>query len=258
MNATLTTPVRHLPWPLPALLTWLLAWGLWAATQALGLSAALAFALASAVGLACAVPIAGHWRRALVAFGFPLSAVAGGAAMPAWSWLLALLPLLLAYPLRAWADAPFFPTPQRALEGLDRTIALAPDARVLDAGCGLGHGLAALRRVWPRACYHGIEWSRPLAAMTALRCRWAHVARGDMWAGSWAGYSLVYVFQRPESMARAWAKARAEMAPGTWLVSLEFAVTGLAPTARLSGAKDRPVWIYRVGTTDSTPGVARR
>ena len=75
---------------------------------------------------------------------------------------------------------------------------------------------------------------------------------------SWAGYSLVYLFQRPESMTRAWAKAQAEMAPGTWLVSLEFAVTGLAPTARLAVQGNRPVWIYRVGAAASTPSVARR
>ena len=258
MSVTLTTPARHLPWPLPALLAWLLAWGLWAAANRLGLPPAMAFAIASAAGLGCALPIVGRWRRALVVLGFPLSALASGAAVPAWGWLLALAPLLLAYPLRAWSDAPFFPTPQRALEGLDKAVGLAPDARVLDAGCGLGHGLAALRRVWPRAELHGIEWSRPLAALTALRCRWARVARGDMWAGSWAGYSLVYLFQRPESMARAWAKACVEMAPGSWLISLEFAVPGLPPTARLGGANDRPVWIYRVAPTGSTRAALRR
>ena len=240
------------------MLAWLLVWGLWAAANALGLPAAVAFMIASAAGLGCAMPVAGRWRCALVALGFPLSALASGAAVPAWSWLLALAPLLLAYPLRAWSDAPFFPTPQRALEGLDKYVALAADARVLDAGCGLGHGLAALRRVWPQAQLHGIEWSRPLAALTALRCRWARVVRGDMWASSWSGYGLVYLFQRPESMARAWAKAQAEMAPGSWLVSLEFAVTGVAPSAHLGAKKDRPVWIYRIGAPASNKGVARR
>jgi hypothetical protein len=33
-----------------------------------------------------------------------------------------------------------------------------------------------------------------------------------MWRADWSGYQLVYLFQRPESMARAWAKGCAEMA----------------------------------------------
>jgi SAM-dependent methyltransferase len=255
-----TTAHRHpwLPWPGPALLTWLLAWALWAAATALGLSSPMAFALATAVGLTSAMVLHGRWRRSLVAIGFPLSALAGGAAVPAWSWLLALTPLLLVYPLRAWRDAPFFPTPTEALEGLDKAIELAPEARLLDAGCGVGHGLAALRRLWPLPEAQGIEWSRPLAWLAACRCPWARVVRGDMWAVPWRGFDLVYLFQRPESMARAWAKAQAEMAPGSWLVSLEFAVPHQAPTARLAGASRRSVWVYRIDLPDSTRSLSRR
>ena len=254
--SALATAHRHrwLPWPVPALLAWLLAWGLWAASQRLGLSPALAFALATAIGVASAAALPGRWRRTLVAGGFPLSALAAGAAVPAWAWLLALAPLLLIYPLRAWRDAPFFPTPAQALEGLGRQIELAPAARVLDAGCGIGHGLAALHRLWPQAQLRGIEWSRPLAWLAAARCPWAVVARGDMWAPSWGGFDLVYLFQRPESMARAWVKAEAEMAPGAWLVSLEFAVPGRPPVARLGGASRRAVWIYRIGVAGLNPG----
>jgi SAM-dependent methyltransferase len=170
--------------------------------------------------------------------------------MPAWVWLLLLLPVLAAYPLRAWRDAPFFPTPKAALTGLDALM--QPPQRVLDAGCGLGHGLAALHRLWPQAELHGVEWSPLLAWATAGRCRYAHVRRGDMWAGSWAGHDLVYVFQRPESMARAHEKARRELAPGAWLVSLEFGVPGIEASASLqgapggAGAQRRPVWAYRM------------
>jgi hypothetical protein len=81
--------------------------------------------------------------------------------------------------------------------------------------------------------------------MAAWRCGFAHVRRGDMWAASWSGYDLVYLFQRPESMARAHAKATRELAPGAWLVSLEFPVPERAPYACLQGSGRRPVWIYR-------------
>jgi len=256
--SAIATPDRRLPWPLPALLTWLLSWALWVGSQSLGLPSMAAFALATATSLLLAVPVHGRWRRALVAAGFPLSALASGAAVPAWSWLLLLAPLMLAYPLRAWSDAPFFPTPRRSLEGLDKLVALAPGARLLDAGCGIGHGLAALRGVWPQAQLVGVEWSRLLAGLARCRCPWARVRRGDMWSGSWAGFELVYLFQRPESMARAFAKAEREMAPGSWLVSLEFAVPGQVPSAQLGGASRRAVWIYRVGTPASINDHSRR
>ena len=237
----------RLRWPLPAVLTWAAAWGLWSAATALALPATPAFLIALAAGAALAWPCDTAWRRTLAAAGFPLSAWVLGAAavLPPWVWLLLLLPVLAAYPMRAWRDAPFFPTPPAALAGLDGVV--GSPQRVLDAGCGLGHGLQALRRLWPAASLHGLEWSVPLSWAAAWRCRAAQVQirRGDMWAASWAGHDLVYVFQRPESMARVYEKARRELAPTAWLVSLEFAVAGQTPWAVLEGPGRRPVWIYR-------------
>jgi SAM-dependent methyltransferase len=237
---------KALPWPLPAVLAWALGWGLWAALTTAHASPALGFGLGMAAAGLAALACRGTWRRAIAALGFPLSALVCGVAAPwpAWGWLLLLLPLLAAYPLRAWADAPFFPTPAAALEGLDEWI--ATPARVLDAGCGLGHGLQALHRLWPQAALTGLEWSPALAWVAARRCRYARVRRGDMWAASWSGHDVVYLFQRPESMARALAKARRELAPGAWLVSLEFAVPDELPSASLQGAARRPVWLYRM------------
>ena len=250
-----TAPPRpRLPWPLPALAAWLAAWCLWWVLAPLamrqGWPAALAWCGAAAAGalLALLPRRASGWRRLFMAAGFPVSAVlSGAAAVPAWAWLLPMALLLAAYPLGAWRDAPLFPTPLHALDGLAEALPLPPGARVLDAGCGLGHGLAALRRAWPQAQIEGIEWSRPLRLAAALRCPWARVRRGDMWADDWRGLAVVYLFQRPESMARAWDKAQAELAPGAWLLSLDFAVPGLAPTLALQPPGRQAVWAYRVG-----------
>ena len=244
----LSAPPRwqRLPWPLPALLAWAAGWGLWRAARGVGLPPVAAFGagLLAATLLALANP--GRWRQGIAGLGFPLSALALGAAhtMPAWVWLLLLLPVLAVYPLRAWRDAPFFPTPHNALAGLDAVVHTPPQ-RVLDVGCGLGHGLAALHRLWPQAQVSGVEWSPLLSAASALRCRYARVRRGDMWAVSWAGFDVIYLFQRPESMARAFAKAATEATPGTWLVSLEFAVPGQPPVACLQGPQRRPLWVYQ-------------
>jgi hypothetical protein len=206
----------RLTWPLPALLSWALAWALFVALRGVDLS--LAIGVGMAAGAALSAVGTTRWRRVFIALGFPLSLAASGlaGAMPAWGWLLPLVLLALVYPLNAWRDAPVFPTP------------------------------SAAQREYPQAALHGLEWSWPLRFACAWRCRSARVRRGDIWAADWSGYDLVYVFQRPESMARAAEKATRELRPGAWLVSLEFDVPGLAATKVLEFADGRRVWLYRV------------
>lgn len=247
---------------MPALLTWALAWGLALALRTAQAPVWVSLALPMALG-ACAtwLPLvaATTWRRVFVAGGFPLSVLAlgQGAGLPGWLWLAPLALLLLAYPVHAWRDAPVFPTPRGALAELSAhaplpVLAQGQAPQVLDAGCGMGDGLVELHAAYPQAQVHGTEWSWLWRVVAALRCPWACVRQGDMWAQSWAGFELVYLFQRPESMPRAMAKAQREMRAGTWLVSLEFEGVNaqgeaLKPHARLSLAGGRPIWVYRLG-----------
>lgn len=262
------------PWPLPALVTWVASWLVFVLCQVflaapLGGTVALAmglfFACLLSAGAALLARGRSPWRRGLISLGFPASLVAlslsqgaasagFGVTVPAWAWLAPALVCLALYPPRAWRDAPLFPTPHGALRGLAAVAPLAAGTggaapAVLDAGCGLGHGLRALRHAYPAARVVGLEWSWPLAAWSTLRCPWARVRRGDIWRpDSWRGYALVYLFQRPESMERAWHKACEEMAPGSWLVSLEFPVPSAQAevVARLESNAGRTVWVYRV------------
>ncbi len=235
-----------LRWPLPAVLAWVAAWGVFIALARGGWGALTALALGCAVGVVASLAGNSWWRRLMIALGFPLSLAASGVmALPAWAWLLPLLLLLLVYPLNAWRDAPLFPTPKNALNGLAAQVPLAQNALILDAGCGLGAGLLALRAAYPKARLHGLEWSWPLRALCALRCPWARVRQGDIWRADWSGYDMVYLFQRPESMPRAAAKARAELKPGAWLISLEFEARDLQAHARLQAPDGRDVWVYQ-------------
>lgn len=237
-------------WPLPALLAWSACWLVFWALRAIGsaLPLAVAVCVASLLGGALAVKASTAWRRVFVGAGFPLSLVASGlgGGLGAWPWLALLAVLALAYPVGTWRDAPFFPTPSGVLAGLDRRVQLAAGARIVDIGCGLGDGLLELRRRYPQARLEGIEWSWPLRWAAALRCRFARVRRGDMWAEDWSPYAMVYLFQRPESMARAWHKAQREMVPGAWLASLEFDVPERPADAILAGTGERRVFLYRM------------
>ena len=235
-------------WPLPAFASWALAWAVFALLRSADAPLAIAIATAVAAGAVASVIGTTPWRRVFVALGFPLSLAASGAAgaLPAWGWLLPLALLALVYPLNAWRDAPLFPTPAGALQGLAQALPLPANARVLDAGCGLGDGLRELRREYPQATLLGLEWSGPLRLLCGWRCRFASVRRGDIWAADWSGFDLVYLFQRPESMARAVSKAQLELRPGAWLASLEFDAPGVAPTQVLECADGRRLWLYQL------------
>jgi hypothetical protein len=230
---------------------WGLCWTLFRTLWERGLALHWSLALASALGVLLSLWGGSGWRRLFIAAGFPVSlaltlGLVGGNALPAWAWLLPLALLLLVYPINSWRDAPLFPTPQDALITLPQHAPLPPGAQVLDAGCGLGHGLQALRMAYPLARLHGMEWSWPLRWLCAVRCPWATVRRADIWAADWSGYDLVYLFQRPESMARAVAKAQAHLRPGAWMVSLEFQATQLISTDQYRTPGGKMVWLYQV------------
>ncbi len=239
-------------WPLPALMAWSVCWFLYTLLELkVGLAPWLALVLATLTGVLMSLLGGSWWRRLAIALGFPLSLFFSSAAptLPGWAWLLPFALLALIYPLNAWRDAPLFPTPEGALNALPDVAPLLPGAKILDAGCGLGHGLEALRQAYPLAELHGVEWSRLLAWLCQRRSKGrgirAQVQRGDMWQGDWSAYELVYLFQRPETMPRAIAKARAELRSGAWLVSLEFEAQGFKPTAKLKTLEGKPVWVYR-------------
>ena len=167
----------RMPWPLPALAAWACAWLIFVALQR-AVPPVAALLVACLLGTAASVLGDSWWRRGLIAAGFPLSlALLGAASLPTWAWLVPLSLLLLVYPLNAWRDAPLFPTPRHALQSLAVQAPLPLGARVLDAGCGLGDGLKALRHAYPAAQLEGLEWSWPLRLLCALRCPWARVQR---------------------------------------------------------------------------------
>jgi hypothetical protein len=254
MNLSMSSgpdPARgvRLRWPLPALLAWAAGWGVMLALQPYGLPGWLLLVLAWIPSGALALATPGRWRRLILLCGLPLALVlAGGVQVSGWAWLVAALCTAAVYPMSAWRDAPMFPTPARALDGIASRLRLPADARILDAGSGLGHGLRALQQAFPGARIEGVERSALLVAITRMIPGTPAARRGDMWAADWSGFDVVYLFQRPETMSRAWRKACAEMREGAWLVSLEFSVPDRAPDAEstVGAARSRPLLAYRI------------
>lgn len=242
---------RYFPWPVPAVFVWMFAWGTYYIALGLGLGLHSAFILSLSISLLMGICGVSWWRKVFIAGGFPVSFVIMASSdavahMPAWLWLIPLSLLLWIYPVRAWKDAPLFPTPQDALTDLNTKAPLPEGALVMDAGCGLGHGLFALRTAYPKAELIGVEWSWLLKFVCQLRCPWARIVRANIWDLSWSSFDMVYVFQRPESMHRASDKALQELKPGAWLVSLEFEAEVLVSSAQIQTSGGKMVWLYQV------------
>ena len=241
-------------WPFSALVVWGAAWLCYNFLAEQGTHPSVAMLMATSLGVLAA---ALAWlkgiskaRAASLSMGFPVSLwLLGNASFPAWVWLLPLALVIWIYPMHAWRDAPVFPTPLNALRDIPRWAILPAQAKILDAGCGAGDGLKALRLAYVNAQWIGIEFSRPLSWVAKFRCPWAEVRCGDIWLDDWGAYDMVYLFQRPETMPRAVEKAKAEMKPGAWLVSLEFEAAELKSTAVAEASPNRPVWLYQAPFT---------
>lgn len=217
-------------WPLSALLSWTLAWGV---------LLTLGWLAACLCGLLLGLLHRRPWRRLVVALGLPAAALLQGVALPVWLWPVLLAALLLLYPRRLWRDAPLFLTPADAILALPERLALAEGARLIDAGCGSGAGLRAWHRAYPQLRYEGVEASALLVLWSRRRCPWAAIRHGDLWQDDWSRADIVYLFQRPESMPPALAKARAELRPGAWLFSLDFPLPGPRPAIELPAGRHR-------------------
>jgi hypothetical protein len=243
LMASMPSLQRGLPWPLPAVLAWAMAWAVYLLVEPNLMAVVAALVPPGWVSW----KTNGLTRRVCVLAGFPVSLMLVDASLwPSWLWLLPAGVLLSLYPVRAWHDAPVFPTRASALDGLAQRLALPPECRLVDVGCGAGHGLIALGRQWPSARLTGVERSWPLVILSRWRCPHGAVHRADMWRHHWGHYDLVYVFQRPETMQRAWAKAMAEMKPGSYVVSLEFPVIGQQADDHFQHPGERPVWVYQI------------
>jgi len=148
--------------------------------------------------------------------------------------------------------APLYLTSGRAGRCIALLARRAGARRVADLGAGTGAATVAFARGAPEARIVAVELS-PLLALVArvrtLRARErVEVRRGDIFAMDLRGFDLVYAFLSPAPMARLIAKARAEMRPGTLLVSNGFWADGAAD-ARILKLRDRrgtEIFVYRL------------
>lgn len=210
-----------------------------------------AWTLALLVGLSAAL-LAIYWRlpvwwRAINLLFVPLLWLTAQFDI-APGWFLAAFLLLAATSLGAVRGRVplFLSSTGAAVELADR---LPLRGRLLDLGCGLGGPLARVAASRPDVRLAGVE-AAPLNWLIArLRLAGrAEIRLASLWQTDLADADLVYAYLSPAAMPRLWKKARAEMKPGSLLVSNSFAVPGEVPdeTVELDDLTGARLLIWRM------------
>ncbi|MCK7490450.1 MAG: hypothetical protein MZW92_00565 [Comamonadaceae bacterium] len=152
---------------------------------------------------------------------------------PGW-FLLAFLLLLLVYRGALSGQVPLYLSNRQTVAALDRLIEQENAERFLDLGAGLGSTLIPLADAWPERQFSGVE----NAPATWLASRLLGVGRAQPGAAlgrpvagpaGRPGCRLCLPLASPDG-AQLWAKAQAEMTPGSLLVSNSFPVPGVEPS----------------------------
>jgi len=167
--------------------------------------------------------------------------LASGAALPGWVFLLGFVLTLLLNWNSLGERVPLYLSGPGTRRQLSQLLAERGERfRFIDLGCGPAGTLLALARQFPQGQFVGVETaplSFAIAWLRALPQANCQIRYQSLWRTDLAHFDLVYCFLSPAPMAALWRKARAEMAPGSWLISNSFAVPGVAPQ-RLIELKD--------------------
>ncbi len=160
-------------------------------------------------------------------------AVLAGLTFVFWTTFRGEVPLFLSN--RATAEA--------VLGLLPRTDGL----KVIDLGAGTGGLLRRLAQARPDARFTGVEHA-PLpwlaGRMNARGLTNLAIERSDLWRRPLGGQDVVYTFLSPKVMLRLWQKVRAEMRPGTLLISSSFPVPDVEPERVVEVADRRGTQLY--------------
>lgn len=156
----------------------------------------------------------------------PLAVLARGMGLPSWLWGSGFLLLLLVFWRTDSSQVPLYLSNRKTRKALALLLPATP-CRVIDLGCGDGSLLRHLAGARPDCRFVGIEHAPLTWAWAWLAARGREnlrIHRGDFWNHPLSGYDLAYAFLSPVPMSRMWAKACAEMAPGTRFISNSFVV----------------------------------
>jgi hypothetical protein len=176
--------------------------------------------------------------RRLMHAAFLPAAVAGAASpVPAGVWLVAAVVLALTSHNALRERVPLFLSSAAARSRLLECLPGDRPVRFVDVGCGTGGVLVEVARERPTTQCLGLETAWLPWLIARARCglspNGARVMRRDLWQHPLRDVDVLYAYLSPVPMARLWAKACAEMAPGSVVVSNSFEIPGVPAESSL-------------------------
>lgn len=176
-------------------------------------------------------------------------AVVYNSSVPSWVYPAALVFCLLIYWNSASEQVPLYLTNRRTWKALSDMVEASKAQSFVDLGSGIGGVVTYLAGAHPALKAIGLE-TAPLVflasrvrVMLARRAN-AQVIYKSIWDEDLSAHDIVYCFLSPVPMPRMFAKAKAEMRPGTLFISNSFAVPGEEPTRVIDVADGRKTKLY--------------
>lgn len=191
-------------------------------------------------------------RLAMHGLFLPAALVGAGLPVPSGVWLVAAGLIALTSHNALRERVPLFLTSAAARRQLIELLPADRPIRFVDAGCGVGGVVVDVARERPTLACVGLETAWLPWLVARLRCAGspnrARALRQDLWDYPLGQVDLLYAYLSPVPMERLWAKACAEMRPGSVVVSNTFAVPGATaevclPVDDLTGSVLR---VYRI------------
>lgn len=192
-----------------------------------------------------------YWRRmavwwAPILFCFPPAAVLVNALhVPPGVFLAIFLFLLLLFWSTFRSQVPFYPSGRPVWDAVAALLPADRPLQVIDIGSGLGGAVLHLARVRADSRFTGIELAPLPWLVSQLRARLGRsrggFIRGDYTRLDFADYDAIFAYLSPAAMTALWQKARAEMRPGSLLLSYEFIVEGVTPDLSVQPKENGPV-----------------
>lgn len=152
--------------------------------------------------------------------------------LPPALFLVAFLIFLFLYWSTFRTQVPYYPSRLPVWQVVEKMLPEREGMRFIDIGCGFGGLVLHLARRKLSSRFSGIEIAPLPWAIARLRARMtgsaAQFVRGDYRLLNLADYDVVFAYLSPVAMPDLWEKARAEMRPGSLLLSYEFPIAGVS------------------------------
>jgi SAM-dependent methyltransferase len=185
-----------------------------------------------AAGIGLALSLKRWWIVFNLLFG-PLLAILIKADIHPSVYLAVFVVLLLLYSNSITKGVPLYLSGRASLVSIrDQLSNHKSSIRFVDLGCGLGSAVCFLSKVLRNHTFVGVENAPLVYAIAKVRSLFhsnLSVQFGSIWQIHWGDYDVVYCFLSPVPMPDVWKKAKAEMKPGSLLISNTFSIPDVPP-----------------------------